>query len=56
MCESLSVSAPVQIIEDLRDSLDSLPKQLRERLVQEIRFVLIELSQEQDAFITELAS
>ncbi len=56
MCESLPVSAPVEVLDDLRDSLDSLPRQLRERLVQEIRFVLIELSHEQDAFMTELAS
>ena len=54
MCESLS--APIEVLDDLRDSLDSLPKQLRERLVQEIRFVLIELSQERHAFMTELAS
>ncbi len=56
MCRLEFVPEPAQVLDELKESLDSLPQQVRDRLIREIRLVLSELSQEQDAFVSEIAS
>ncbi len=45
----------IQSVEELKTSLDSLSESVRNRLFEEIRFVLIQLSREQEDSLARVA-